>query len=338
MEVTMTVGWGIIGLGRFVGRFTGPALRTAADTRVVAVCSRSMEKAKSYALEHGVERAYDSFAKMLEDPALDAIYIATPNILHPELTIQAAEAGKHILCEKPMAITVAECERMIEACEKHHVKLGVDFQNRYHPAHVAARRLIETGEIGDILVTRAQYCHGHMQPAGASWRNDLSMAGAGALVGTGVHPIDLLRFLLDSEVEEVRALCEPQGSADRQCYIILEFKNGARGVVITGILAPRSDNDAVLYGTKAKVTCKGTVGMPMQGELLVEGESINTRMTFPSDDLVPGCYVRVIEAFNRWITDDIEPKIPGRNGLQMVKIVNAILESSREGKAVRIDS
>ena len=123
-------------------------------------------------------------------------------------------------------------------------------------------------------------------------------------------------------------------------YVIIKFENGVTGVVICGMLAPRSDNDAVLYGSKAKITCKGTIGAPLLGtlgEFLVDGDAINVRMEFPTTDN-PAVYrmVREINAFNNWIENDVAPYISGENGLQMVRIGNAILESSRQGKAVKI--
>ena len=158
-------------------------------------------------------------------------------------------------------------------------------------------------------------------------------------MGTGIHPVDLLRFLLDSEVEEVQARCVAQTSyhnVDEMVYAILKFQNGVYGTVISGLLAPRSDNDVVLYGSEAKLTGKGTVGMPLQGGLLVEGDSIDMKMSFPTNDLLPGNYIRVVEAFNRHIEENTELDISGYNGLQMVRIANAFLKSSREGKAIQI--
>ncbi|MFC1943698.1 Gfo/Idh/MocA family protein [Chloroflexota bacterium] len=336
----MTVGWGIIGIGIHANSYMAPAISRAANTKFVAICHRSMERAKEFATKHGVERAYDSFEKMLDDPKVDVVYVATPNNLHAQYTIQAAEAGKHVLCEKPMALTETECEHMIEACNKNKVKLGIDFQLRYHPAHAEAHRLIQDGKIGEIYVVKAQYCHGFMHGHWeGTWRDEPNITGAGALSAIGVHPIDLLRFLLDSEVEEVHALCAiqtPYHIVDEMVYAILKFRNGVHGVVIAGLLAPRSDNDVVLYGSQAKITCKGTVGMPLQGELLVEGDVINLRMAFPTNDLTPGNYIRVVEAFNNCIEENTELDISGYNGLQMVRISNAILESSHQGKAVRI--
>ena len=160
-------------------------------------------------------------------------------------------------------------------------------------------------------------------------------------MGQGVHCVDLLRYLLDSEVTEVRALTDeepPHRPVDEMFYAILKFENGAHGTVIAGILPPRSDNDVVQYGSKAKVTGKGTVGRPVDnlGELLVEGDSLNVRMTFPTDEPLLARNIRVIEAFNKWIEGDAEPSISGYNGLQMVKVANAILESSRQGKAIKL--
>jgi len=152
----MSIGWGIIGLGSLAKEQFGPALSSDPKSKLVAVCDVTMELAESFAASYGVERAYDSLEKMLKDPELDVLLIATPNNFHAEQTIQAAEAGKHVLCEKPMALTVPDCERMIEACKKNKVKLAVDFQNRFHPAHVEARRLIEAGMIGEITVVKAE--------------------------------------------------------------------------------------------------------------------------------------------------------------------------------------
>jgi len=339
----MVIGYGVIGIGHHAERFMGPAISKAADTKFVAVCSRSIEKANNFASRHCVARTYDSLKKMLQDPELDVLYVATPNNLHTQNTIAAAEAGKHVLCEKPMALTEADCERMIETCNKNNVRLGVDFQNRYHPAHLEARRLVQDGKVGEIYTAKAQYCRTFTREQvrrnlKESWRSDLSMAGGGALMGTGLHPIDLLRFVLDSEIEEVQAVFDPKTpeTVDEMVYVVLKLQNGVHGLVISGYISPRSDDDLVLYGSQAKITCKGTVGMLLRGELLMESDSINLRMTFPTNDPLAGNYIRVVEAFNRCIEENAELDISGENGLQMVRITNAILESNREGKSVKL--
>ena len=338
----MPIRWGIIGAGNYASNVTVPAITSATNTELVAVCDINMELTKGLAAKHGVERTYDSVEKILKDPEIDVIYIATPHSLHAQQTIQAAEAGKHVLCEKPMALTVSDAEQMIEVCDKNKVKLGVSFPERYQPAHIEARRYAQSGTAGNINVAHAQFCRGFSRGAWRGWRSDPNMGGAGALYGTAIHPIDLLRFLLDSEVEEVRALTDeepPRYPLDDMVYVIIKFENGTHGMVLSGILAPRLENNVVLYGSKAKITCRETIWGPLLdnlGELLLDGDSVNLRMAFPTDNPLLFRMIRAIEAFNRWIEDNTEPYISGSNGLQMVKIANAILESSRQGKAVKI--
>jgi predicted dehydrogenase len=166
------------------------------------------------------------------------------------------------------------------------------------------------------------------------------MAGAGALVGTGIHPIDLLCYLLDSEVEEVFAVTDeepPRYPVDDMVYATMRFRNGTYGTVISGLLVPRSDNDVVIYGSKMKIVCKGTVGMPMQGELLVEGDAVDTRRSCPVAYSVTGMYVRAVESFNRSILENSEPLSPAVAGLEMVRVANAVIESSRRRRAVTIE-
>jgi predicted dehydrogenase len=160
-----------------------------------------------------------------------------------------------------------------------------------------------------------------------------------------LHAIDILRFILNSEVVEVRALTDeapPEYPVDDMAYVILRFDNGACGTTVCGMLAPRSENDAVLYGSKAKLTCKGTLGAPLLGtlgELLVDGDAFNMRMTYPTQE-DPAIYrlIREINEFNNYIIEDgREPVISGLNGLQMVKIGMGILESSRYGRSIQID-
>ena len=237
----------------------------------------------------------------------------------------------------------AEAEQMVETCDKSGVKLGVSFPERYHPAHIEARRFAKSGDAGNIEVVHAQFCRGGSSPIQwRNWRSDLSISGAGALYAAALHPIDLLRFLLDSEIKEVRALTDenpPESPLESMVYAIFKYENGTHGIVMTGALAPRSETSVVLYGSKAKITLRETIWGPKTdnlGELLIDGDSDNLRKDFPTDNPLSLRMTGEIEAYNRWIRDGIEPHISGRNGLQMVKIANAILESSRQGKAVKI--
>ncbi len=332
-------GWAIVGLGKHADVYLAPAIQKASGARLAAVCSRDKAKAEAFAAKHGAERAYGSFEDMLSDPAVEVVHVATPNSLHADQVVQAAKAGKHVLCEKPMALTVGECERMIEVCRKSGVKLGVGFQNRHHPAHVETRRLIASGVAGDVMYASAQYAHGWVDRSLAGWRADPEMSGGGSLMGAGLHCLDLLRFLLGKEVEEVVAVTDagqPNRPVDEIVLCVLKFRHGPYAYAASGLHIPRSYNDLVIYGTKARITGSGTVGTQLLGELRVDSDGLVARTQFPVVDAVVGCYVRQVEDFGKAIDQDIEPDASGLDGLEMVRLAQAILESSRTGKPVRL--
>jgi 1,5-anhydro-D-fructose reductase (1,5-anhydro-D-mannitol-forming) len=340
----MAKNWGIVGVGSHVNVFIAPAMSTAANTKIVAVCDTDNNRAKVLAEKYNVAKTYDSYEKMLNDPDLEVLYLATPNHVHAEQVIKAAQAGKHILCEKPMALNAAECEKMIEACDKNKVKLAIGFQSRFNPAIRETRRLVMEGMLGEIPLAKSQGCHyaksletAPSYPGAGRWRMSLGTAGAGSLVGIGTHFYDALRFMLNSEIEELISLCEPhvEGALDEMHYVILKFANGTRGVVVTGIKVPRSDNGTVLYGIKAKINCRVTEGPNPLSEVQIEGDNINSKINYPAPDMFRNQRLE-IEDLNRCIDENVESISSGRNGLQMVKISNAILESSRLEKPIKI--
>ncbi len=335
----MTIGWGIVGIGTHADHCMAPAITQAKDAGLIAVCSRDARRAAAFAAKHGVGRSYDDFSAMLRDGAVDAVYISTPNNLHAAQTIEAAQAGKHVLCEKPMAISVIDSERMIESCQKNGVKLGIAFQNRHHPAHVEAKRLIAGGTVGNILMGMAEYSHFLGAKPRSVWRRDPMMAGAGTLMGMAVHALDLLRFLVGREVDMVQAITDerpPDRPLDETVVALLRFQGGAYGTVVSSRHFPHPANDVVIYGSKARIRGSGTVGMRLVGVLEIVGDSPPSTSEFPCNDPVTGTYLLQVESFNRSIRENTEPNASGYDGLEMARIVEAILDSNRQGKAVRI--
>ena len=340
----MVIRWGIIGLGDIAERNFVPALAKAADAQLVSVYSRSAEKGRAFVAKHKVPRAYDALDKMLADPELDAVYIASPNAIHAEQSVAASRAGKHVLCDKPMALTEADGERMIRAADDNKVRLDVAFRLRYHPAHIAARRLVQSGVLGELQLIKAQNFVGGPRPYWPTmpgWRNDPALAGSGSIVAQAVHPVDLLRYLTDSEITEVRCITDarpPSRPVDECTVSIFQFANGAQGMVASGAIVPRSDNDAVLYGDKGKLSCFGTLGRNEAGrvqEVVVESDAPEVRLPFPDDTPVTRT-THLIEAFNRSITHGEATVMPALNGLQMIRVANAMLASSQHGRAVRL--
>jgi 1,5-anhydro-D-fructose reductase (1,5-anhydro-D-mannitol-forming) len=337
----MSVRWGIVGGGDLAQRNLVPAFALCDGAELVAVTNRHADRAQAFAAKNGIASAFDSLDAMLRDPALDAVYIATPNNLHAEHAIAAAEAGKHVLCDKPMALTVADCERMIDACAWHDVRLGVVFQNRYHPAHIEARRRIAGGVLGEIQYGSARLCIGRPRGHWQGWRLDPGAAGSGAIVGQALHPIDLLRFLMDSEVVDVQCMADqapPERPVDELCFALLRFANGAHATVVAGTAAPRVINGATLFGSAARVACSGTIGPPSSAvsqALAIDGDDVAHHEAYDANTS-PQRFAAMFADFDECIAAKREPSISGRNGLQMVRIANALQESSEHGRRVRI--
>ena len=189
-----SLGWGIIGIGRIADTAVAPGIAKSADGKLVGAVSRDQDRANAFAAKHGAELATTSYEELLNHRGVDIVYIATPNDQHPEQCIAAAKAGKHVLCEKPLALEVAEARRMVSACQEAGVRMGTCFQTRHHAAFAHARQLLDEGAIGDPVLVQIETSSGATPPQG--WRLNQEQAGIGALNNIGVHPLDLLRFLL----------------------------------------------------------------------------------------------------------------------------------------------
>ncbi|HEY4142924.1 MAG TPA: Gfo/Idh/MocA family oxidoreductase [Pseudolabrys sp.] len=329
--------WGIIGPGEIAGRSVAPALTKANGSQLHSVCGRSLAATQAFADKWGAAKAFDSLDAFLADKALDAVYIATPNNLHAEQAARAAQAGKHVLCEKPMATSVDDAQRMIEVCKSRSVALGVVFQNRYHAAHIRTHKVIASGALGEIQFVSAQLCRGFSRGRWEGWRNDPIASGAGAIVAQSVHPIDLLRFLLGREIVKVQGMSDvapPQRPVEEIVFSTLLFEGGIHASVVAGQILPRYDNDIVIYGSKGKLVLKGTLGVPLNnrtGELTVEGTGSCDGVTeFPMSS-VADKVAKLVDDFATCIDEDKEPQVSGENGLQMVKIANALRDACSSG-------
>ncbi len=340
----MSVRWGIIGLGDIAENNFVPALAKAADAQLLSVYSRSAEKGKAFIAKYGVPRAFDNLQRMLSDPELDAVYIASPNAVHADQAVAAARAGKHVLCDKPMALTEADGERMIRAADDNKVRLDVAYRQRYHPAHEEACRRVQSGVLGEIQLARAQNFRGGTRPYWPhqpGWRNDAALAGSGSIVAQAVHSVDLLRYLMDSEIVEVRCITDenpPERLFEEATVSVFKFANGALGHVASGAVVPRSDNDAVLYGSAGKIACLGTLGRSEGSatpEVVVSGAGRQERLPYPHDNPITHT-TRLIDAFGRSLTHGEQTHMSAQNGLQMIRIASAMLASSRHGRAVRV--
>src|SRR5688572_15868401 len=199
-----TNGWGLIGTGKIADDRILPAINAFEGNRLVAVVSRDQGRAETFAKKFGAKHAYTSYDEMLRNPEVTVVAIHTPNNQHAEQAIAAARAGKHVFCDKPMATSAADAERMIRECEKAGVKLGVNFHNRFMQCFIDTKRIIDSGEIGKVQLVVLEASPGFRTGGRlATWRVDPGMAGLGTTMSIGVHVFDILRYMLSSEIEVV---------------------------------------------------------------------------------------------------------------------------------------
>jgi len=329
----MTLGWGVVSTGRAADVLVGPAINVAEGSKITAVYSRDKARADDYAARHDVARAYTSYDEMLADPAVEVVYIASPNSVHYEQVVAAAAAGKHVYCDKPLAMTPDEARRAVDACRYAGVKLGVNFQTRHYAANQEAKRLIDEGTIGDVKLMEIASCAGNNPLKG--WRTDPGLAGMGAVNNVAVHPLDLACYLAGSEVTEVVALTNVGRSDELETLplVLLRFESGAMAYINGNQAVPNPRADMEVYGSEGRISGRSTTRPGMDGELLVKkNDGEEKSILFDTKD----GFKRAIQTFNEAITNDTEPNPSGEDGLRSVELVNAIARSARDGSVVQV--
>lgn len=245
-----TLRWGILSTAKIGRTKVIPGIAGASNCEVVAIGSRDLSAAEAVAASHAIPRAYGSYEALLADADVDAVYIPLPNHLHAQWAIAAANAGKHVLCEKPLAMTVAEAERMIEAADRAGVALMEAFMYRHHPSWVAARELVASGRIGDLVAVQSWFSYFNDDPSNI--RNILD-AGGGALYDIGCYCVNLSRMLFDAEPDRVLGAIarDPVGGTDTLVSAVLGF--GDRHATFAASTRAEDDQRVDVYGTAGRI-------------------------------------------------------------------------------------
>ena len=342
----MSIGWAIISTGDYADSRGAPAINRAQEAELVAVCSRDHGRAEAFAEKHGAKTAYTSVEDVLSDSRIDAVYITSPHHLHAPYTTMAAQAGKHVLVEKPMSLNVAEGLAMVQVCQDRGVKLGVGLHLRHHPGHIEARRLVANGTLGTIALAQSQIGRGdrgevYPEPrAGLRdwWTQPELVGGAFVMLALGIHAIDDLQFLLGQRVVEIAAITDGQ-TAERPledlATMCLRFDQGAIGMMCCGMRLPEFLNDVVIYGSHGKVVLSDASWPRLQGELQVSSESVNTVVAYEPD--LVALVTWNIEDFQRAIADDRDPAASGIDGLNMVQVTAGMVESAKTRRMVKLE-
>src|SRR5262245_22033308 len=312
-------------------------MRTAPSVEVVAIASRDAAVAERVAGELDIPRAHGSYEALLSDPGVDAVYIPLPNNLHLEWTIAAARAGKHVLCEKPLALTSADAERMVGAAAEAGVVLMEAFMYRLHPSWLAVRELIAAGRIGRLQTVQSLFSYYNDDPRNI---RNIAEAGGGALMDIGCYSINLSRMLFGAEPERVEAsiLRDPDMEVDVLTSALLVFEGGGTA---TFTCSTRSETDqrVHIYGTEGRISIGIPFNMPPDREThiyLTHGGDApvvpdTQTFTFPIADP----YGAEADAFAATVLDGAPSPIPADDAVANMRVIERIVVAA-EGAGVAV--
>ncbi len=347
----MTIRWGVIGAGGIADRRTIPeGLVPSPRCELVAVMDADAGRARAVADKYGVRHCFTRVEDLLALPAVEAVYIATPNCVHKEQTIAAARAGKHILVEKPFAMTVAEGEEMVSACRKAGVKLMAGYLMRFHAYHRRLQEMVQAGDLGQVVFGRAQLTCWYPDIPGA-WRQVPEQGGGGALMDMGTHCLDLLEMVM-GPIQELAAFVDTltfKYRVEDSATVLCKFKSGAHGVVDVNFNVPdeAAQNVFEIRGTKGAVLADHTIGQDAGGHMtahLPEGsrgyEAAQARLGTSIARTVEvepvNTYRAEVEHLVECIEQDREPLIGGPEALHILRLALAAYESARTGRSIRV--
>ncbi len=330
------IGWGFVGASGWASRYIIPAVRAVPGGRPVGVLSSSPERGAAFASENGLERSYATLDELLGDPAVDAVYISTTNDLHAEQTIAAAAAGKHVLCEKPLAMSLADAERMIAACAAAGMVLATDHHQRGAPAVTAMRERIEAGAIGEIVAARVSHAN-LLPPEFRTWRLRRPEAGAGAILDLTVHDADTIRFLLGDEVAEVTALSANQGLAaagiEDSAMTVLRMRSGALVSFHDAFTVPFAWMGVEVHGTEGTLIGTDVTSSEPIGTVSIRDADGTRPVPIPATWPL---YERAVERFLAAVAGHGRPLADGADGLASLKVALAAAESASSGRAIAL--
>ncbi|RWM72668.1 MAG: Gfo/Idh/MocA family oxidoreductase [Mesorhizobium sp.] len=331
----MTVKWGLIGASTIARQFMINAIRAQPNSEITAVMSSSPERATSYARENGIPLAVSTLDELLGSD-IDAVYISTTNELHLEQALAAIRAGKHVLCEKPLALTSADARKMVAAAKAAGIVLGTNHHLRNAGSHRAMREAIAGGRIGKPIAVRvfhSVYLPENLQ----GWRITRPEAGGGVVLDITVHDADTLRFVLDDDPLEVSAFTQAAGMAagglEDGAMCIWRFKSGIIAQSHEGFTTKFAGTGFEVHGSEGSLIAKDVMTQKPIGSVLLRTAKGEEELSFDREDL----YVRSLRQFHAAMRGEGQPSATGEDGVWSLTSAEAALQSARSGKSAAID-
>ncbi len=326
------VRWGVLSTAHFALTKSIPAMQRGEWSEIRAIASRDLRKAEEVARTLGIPKAYGSYEELLSDPGIEAIYNPLPNHLHVPWSIKAAKAGKHVLCEKPLSMNVAEGRELLSVQRKTGVKIGEAFMVRTHPQWLRARELVASGRIGPLRSITGFFSYFNRDPNNI---RNIPESGGGALMDIGCYPITTSRLMFGEEPSRVIGLLErdPETKTDRLASVILDFPSGQAIFTVSTQLVQYQRMH--FLGTKGRIEIEIPFNAPNDrpcrifiddaGDIF--GKNIAT-------DTQPTCDQYTIQGdlFSRAIREDLEVPVPLTDGINNMAVIEAVFRSAESGK------
>jgi 1,5-anhydro-D-fructose reductase (1,5-anhydro-D-mannitol-forming) len=332
----MTVRWGLIGASTIARQYVIGALRAQPDGEIAAVMSASPERAAAYAREQDIPKAFSSLDDLLSSN-IDAVYVSTTNELHLDQVLAAAKAGKHVLCEKPLALTSADARTMVAACREAGVVMGTNHHLRNAGSHRAIREAIVAGRIGTPLAVRvfhSTYLPENLQ----GWRIQRPDAGGGVVLDITVHDADTLRFITGENPAAVSAFVQSAGMAgagmEDSALCLWRFPSGLLAHSHEAFTTKYAGTGLEVHGTDGSLIGRDVMTQRPIGTVTLRTAKGEEELTFDREDL----YARSLRAFHAAIRGEGQPVATGDDGVWSLASAEAALESARTGRVVKIEA
>ncbi|MDQ6674926.1 MAG: Gfo/Idh/MocA family oxidoreductase [Chloroflexota bacterium] len=326
--------WGVLSTARIGTNQVIPAMQQGSLCQVTAIASRDAQRAAKVAETLEIPKAYGSYAELLADPEVDAVYIPLPNEQHVPWSIKSLEAGKHVLCEKPIALTADEAQVLVDAAAHYpDLKVMEAFMYRHHPQWQRAKQLVTSGAIGDVRTIQSFFSYANLDPGNI--RNHADQGGGG-LMDIGCYNISLSRFIFGQEPGRVCAMVEydPRFKTDRLVSSMLDFPSGTSTFTCSTQLSPYQRVN--IFGTTGRIEIEIPVNAPAKRPCRIWYAHDST-----IDELVleaSNQYTVQGDLFSRAIIDNTRVPTPLEDAVANMRVIDAVIRSGRDGKWVDVPS
>ena len=327
--------WGVIGASTIGREWMVPAINAQPDSVVAALASSDPERGRGYADELGIPNVYASHMELVADEAIDAVYISTTNEWHESQTLAAVAAGKHVLCEKPLALSLESARMMVAAADAAGVVMGTNHHLRNAATHRTMRELIQAGGVGHPLAARVFHAV-HLPPHLQGWRIHRPDAGGGVILDITVHDADTLRFALDDEVAEVTAMTASQGMGraglEDAVMGVMRFHNGVIAQFHDAFTAPHAVTGFEVHGTEGSLYGRDVMTQRPIGTVTIRRNGSEEAVPLEHENL----YERSVRCFNAAVRGEGEPAATGADGVRSLAVALAVRESAQMGRTVQV--